>query len=466
MAEIKQYTRQENYDNFLNIYKGNHYAVFESELLDKVKQRTGHEKARMIYIALNFAKLIVNKFADLMFLNPLKLNQNLDNLGLFEEFIQNSKLNALNWRLAVYTGIRGDGIYRLSVRNNRVFADYVNPSIWFPDYEGGEITRHIFEWIVEKNGKNYIRREVYEKGRVLNEIYKPKFKDVDLISDENKYDILGTQLDIKEFYPGLEPEISTGVDSFLVYHFKNDNVEDNFGTSEFADLMPLFDELNNRITQISNILDVHAEPEKFYPESYFEVDNVFYELYKKIRYIFKKRESNVYAIPQEEKIQPFALTWDAKLEACFSEIEFIMDSILSMAEMAPHLVYMKKVAETENAIRMQLTNTIAKVIRRRMIYEPLFVQMFTDFQDLVYNNELIRGEYGDLVVANDPESISIDWGEPIPISERERLEILEKKVKMDAISERRKVREANPELTDDEVETELQEIAKGYNTIS
>jgi hypothetical protein len=465
MSEIVTEIRQLNYRDLVDIYKGEHYKVFEAQLMNKVLQDTNDKKARMIYIALNFPRLIAEKFADLMFLNPLKIDNNLDNLALFEEFIQENLLHSLNWRLAVYAAVRGDGVYRLGVKENRVIVNYTDPGMWFPELEGGEIARHIFQWIVEFENKKYIRREIYERGLVRNELYRIKDENVELITDENKDDVLGDQVDISEFYEGLREEVKTGVDSFLVYHFKNNNSEDRFGRSEFIDLLPLFDELNNRITQISKILDVHAAPEKFYPDSYFQMDEQYYSIFKKVKYMFKKSDDGVYQIPQEAKEKPFALTWDAKLEACFNEMQFILDTMLSLAEVAPHLIYMKKMAETEESVKLQMTNTISKVNRKRMNYEPVLLQLFEDFQSMVYNNEVIKSSYGELVVAGEPEPVSFDWGEPIPTSEKERLENLDRKVRMEAVSDRRKIAEANPELTDEQVEEELRQIQQGYSQI-
>jgi hypothetical protein len=462
---IKEYTRIQDYENYLDIYKGNHYKVFEAGLVDKVRQATDNTKARIVYIALNFAKLIANKFSDLMFLDPIKLDSNMDNLPFFEKFMKDSMLHATNWKLGVYTAVRGDGLYRLAVENNQVMAKYTPPEIWFVEKAGDQVVRHIFEWVSIIEGEKYIRRETYERGRVRNEIFRPKDKNLETIEDEVKDDVLGDQLDIKEFYPGMEEEVQTRVDSFLVYHFKNNNTEEFYGTSEFEDLMPLFDELNNRITQVSKILDVHATPEKFYPQSFFQMDKPFYDLYKKIRYIFKKSDAGVHAIPEGEKQAPFALTWDAKLESTFTEIKFILESMLSLAEMAPHMIFMKNMAETEESIRLQMTNTVSKVRRKRMIFEPQFVNMFTDFRDLVLANDPLKAEYKDKIKTEEFEPISIKWGEPIPVTETERLGALEKKVKLEAISERRKIQEANPELTDEQVDEELKQIQSGYKEL-
>ncbi|MEJ2658182.1 MAG: phage portal protein [Desulfobacterales bacterium] len=448
----------------MKIYKGKHYEVFEGQLYDRVRQASTENKARMIYIALNLAKLITHKFADLMFLDPLRVDSGSENYEVFKAFFSDSQLDLNNWKLAVYTTVRGDGLYRFAVNNNRPILKYTPANFWFPEFEGGEVARHIFEWAVKLDGKPYVRRDVYQNGSVLSELYASRIDLTEMITDDNYADILGKQVDIKQYYPNIEPEIKTGVpDSALVYHFKSDNSEDDFGQSEYFDLMPLFDELNNRLTQLSKILDVHAEPEKFYPDQYFQLNQRYYELYKQMKYEFKKSDDGIYSMPQGVTEKPFALTWDAKLEAVFKEIEMTMENILTVAEIAPYLIWMKNTAETEDSIRMQLITTEAKVRRQRMLFAPAFKQALIDLQKLIYANDSIRSYYGDKLESGEIVEPSLVWGEPIPVSESERLDIVERKDKMGAISERRKIAEANPELTNEEVDDELREIQQGYN---
>lgn len=164
----------------------------------------------------------------------------------------------------------------------------------------------------------------------------------------------------------IEPEVEiTGVPFPLVVHIPNYSTDDSeMGLDDLSELRPMFDELNNRFSQIANILDKHSDPAMAVPADVMEIDEMG-------RPIFKVAESKVFEIGHKDDIIPQYITWNGQLIEAYSEIDRITKEILTVAEI-PEVALGKAETGTSGssgiAVRMRMNSLLSKVKRKRLYY--------------------------------------------------------------------------------------------------
>lgn len=152
----------------------------------------------------------------------------------------------------------------------------------------------------------------------------------------------------------------------LVVHIPNYSTDDSeMGLDDLSELRPMFDELNNRFSQIANILDKHSDPAMAVPADVMEID-------EHGRPIFKVAESKVFEIGHKDDIIPQYITWNGQLIEAYSEIDRITKEILTIAEI-PEVALGKSEAGTSGssgiAVRMRMNSLLSKVKRKRLYYD-------------------------------------------------------------------------------------------------
>ncbi|MED4619472.1 phage portal protein, partial [Priestia megaterium] len=143
-------------------------------------------------------------------------------------------------------------------------------------------------------------------------------------------------------------------------------------------LKPLFDEINNRLSQVASILDKHSNPALALPMGLLVED-------ENGRPMFNVQDSKVFEIDGKQDIIPQYVTWNGQLIECYSEIDRIVDMILMTAEI-PAVALGKSDSGTSGssglAIKFRLNSLLAKIKRKRKYYEKGLKRVFLIAQHL------------------------------------------------------------------------------------
>src|SRR5690606_4781633 len=133
---------------------------------------------------------------------------------------------------------------------------------------------------------------------------------------------------------------------------------------------PLFDELNNRLSQIAVILDKHSDPAIAVPAGSLTED-------EKGNPVFHVGRDKVFEVLGKDDVIPVYITWDGKLDAAFKELEFLIDKIRMHPEIPPVAL------RTDNAgtpaayglsTKWRKTSLLAKINRKRQYYNKALRQ--------------------------------------------------------------------------------------------
>jgi hypothetical protein len=259
------------------------------------------------------------------------------------------------------------------------------------------IISHNLAWLVKIDGQYYLKEEKHYPGRIENNVY---------LSDEDmalKRKLTEEEMDM--VFPGLEPNVQTGIDDFLIVHVPNMRIGDEyFGQSDFKGLEGLFDELNSRLSQISSILDKHANPKLAVPEG----------IVSRQGYV---RQEDLELIEVADGSQvPTYITWDANLKAAFDEMDRVIDLILTVSEVSPSLLGMDSggQAESGRALKFRLMNTLRKINKKRVYYDEGLKNLLVIAQKM----ETANAGYDYKV-----SEVDIQWSDGLPDDNQEATDL-------------------------------------------
>jgi len=376
---VEDEIRIQNYIKYRELFRGNHGDVFA----DVQKRLEG--KSVITYIAANFCGIIAKLSGDLLFGEPIKITG--ENQKKIDEIVEMNKLNSNLLFDSISNAYKGDSFWKIRY-NERIIIEPVRPEIVFVDLDEDNILEPIkysIAWIKHYNDNDYVRVEEHEKGLIRNKLFSLK---------KGK---LKEQIDIHFFYPELEEEQKTGIDDFLIVHIPNFRTNDSFwGISDYYDIEPVQDEINNRLSRISMILDKHSDPTLIVPTGTLDENG---EL--------RKGDAEVFEIGQGD-LAPQYLTWNGNIDSAFKEIDLLIDTLHMMAEISPSLTGLDRsgIPESGRALKYRLLRTLAKIGRKRIFYDEGIKKII----NLALQMEGVE-----------PFPISIKWSDGIPDDYSEKI---------------------------------------------
>jgi hypothetical protein len=364
--------RVENYSFYEDIFLGKHSAAFA-----KFSAEMSKKEKSMIYLICNFGALISKVSADLLFgeqINfkfPEKTDQKI--IDAVDQIVNDNKLHTRNYESALANSYNGDSGIKLrrDAKGNPII-EYISPAIIFPEFEEDNInvTKKIeLCWTKKVNGNTYLRKEIHTIGAIDNEVW--------LMATDGT---LKYQVDFSEVY-GMNHTIKehedTGIDDLLVKLIPNWKPTGfAFGISDYADLGTLFDEINNRMTRMADILNRHSDPKLAVPKGVLDEDG-------KVRTasfdLFEVSANTGGGINKPEYI-----TWDASLESAFKEIDKIIEFLFLFSETSPSVFGLDKggQAESGRALKFKLIRTLAKISRKKNYYDEALTWAIVTAQKL------------------------------------------------------------------------------------
>lgn len=402
------------------LFSGDHFAAFSISSDDFKK-----DYSRLRYITCNFAGLISKVIADMLFGEPITI-QDPDNQDFIDGLVFENKLDTLFYEHSIANSYFGDNIFKIRVINGQISIGDTPPALYFPELDPSDaraLPKKIhLAWIVPTNGDNYLVVETHEPPFVRTTIGRIDKKDSLVEVDVDAFNKLaGTS---------YQKEVDTKINRYLVKHVPNWKTRGHFGISDFVDLKPLFFALNNRMTKTDNILDKHSDPILAVPEGVLDENGKV-----------SKDAFTLFEIPESGE-KPEYIVWNANLDNAFKQIDKMVEFLFMFSETSPDSMGMGKggSAESGRALKLKLLRTIAKRNRKKLYYDEAI-------KDLIYTAELLAQANG-FTISKDmnakptkPQLPDILWQDGIVNDEVERTDIVIKKVeagiesKQDAIME-------------------------------
>lgn len=393
-------TRIEKYEDGTRLFKGEHWEYFY-DLANTQHKFPTKEDGEVIYIAANYFGLITKKFADMLFLEPVQITlpdgKDKQQVAI-DQIMRDSKSARLNHKIGMAQSYHGDTGYRIIRRpDSTVKLRSLRASQYFPVFDGGDVEEVAAidrKWLASIGDRRALRVERHDPGVIHNAAFWVDLETGDKIEGEMN------DKQFAEAFPGVEREIKTGVEGLLIEHVPNFCVDgEHFGESDYADdgVRSLADELNNRLSQISRILDIHSDPKMKGPADMMDE-----------RGTVDASGSKFFGVASGET-EPGYVTWDAKLGDNVTHIENVMLMLCNLIEIAPEIIGWRVGADAEatDTLRIRCANTLAKVARKKLYIEESLQRVLSTACQFAGGGEIA------------PEDIQIAWSDGLPIIESE-----------------------------------------------
>jgi len=434
--------RLKMYATFRNLMRGRHIQAFDA--LNGLPPR----KRRELYVAVNFAGVVSKACADLLFGEAPGFTVQTTQSRL-DEIVTDNNLETICHMMALSSSYRGDCVFKVRFGKfhdwddtNHPIIEAVPSSFFFPVTNDDNVmgmSAAIIAWRRKVGSDLYLRREIHEPGTIRQELFR--------MESENT---IGDQVSLSTLseYASLPEVQETGYPGLLIEYVPNWRLDDEFwGISDYFDIIPLQEELNNRITKTAKILDRHSDPKLILPPGVMKYDE------KLQRWYVEKEDLEALEVdPEQVGDLPKYLTWDAQLTACFEEIDRMLDYLMLVTETAPAAIGLTSKdggqAESGKALRFRLMRTLGKINRKKRFFDEALKKS-------LFAAQALRYEFGG---GPAPEAVSIEWKDGLPDDPSETAEVLNSRKNMGTMSLRRAL--TIDGLRGEALEEEISEIQK------
>lgn len=377
--------RLNQYESNKLLFEGKHDQVFTDwpRLLREDQQAT-------MELILNWHKRLSLLWSDLLLGEPPEFSagdpETPEQDALERLLIENSIDNTA-YEVVIDISRFGDGLFKVRY-DKRGIIEGQPPTVWFPVVKPDnirDVTAHVLAWkyTEENDGRknDYLQCEIHEKGLITSRLYSLKEDRIDKLLQETKQE--------------------TGVDEFLIIPVANILTTDRIhGLDDYSDLDSIIQEIEIRISQISRILDKHADPNMYGPDSALSIDPETGETYF-------RAGGKFFPVGPDEQPPGYA-TYDGKLDAAFKQIDYLIEQLYFLSETSPAAFGQLKsgLAESGSALRRLMMAPLAKVNRVRMRFDPALKMALRIASEL----EAAQGMVGAVRI----EDIHITWKDGLP----------------------------------------------------
>ena len=401
-------SEQERMDKYFKnglLFEGKHGQVWP-DLNPFGGSRPGIDSSRTFdvgdYIDRNYVEMTIGwfkvettTFADLLCGEPFKVVAN--EQATADRIIKDNSLVLKTYDLSMDLIKNGTGIYKIRF-DKKGIIEIINPRIWYPVVSpdnSKEIIAHVLAWSFKSGDEEFVRSEIHERGKITNKLFKVvggKLQDIPLTTFER--------------YSTIQPEVSTGINEFLIVPVQN--ILDGsgvFGTDDYSGMCDLVKELERRLIQNSRILTKHADPSVSGPASKIDIDPYSGEA-------VVIGGGQYYGYNSNEPA-PAYMVWDAKLEASYLQIDKIIAQLYIVSELSPAALGDLKqgLAESGSALKRLMIRTLSKTNRLRLRLDPAIHEVLRITADL----EVQGRTQGATALTN----IQIKWEDGLPRDESE-----------------------------------------------
>lgn len=454
-------SRIERYKDNKKLFMGDHLGVFS-----KYQSKLTANHKDLLYVSINLASIISKKSADLLFGESLQVNAGNGDTSKEQEALNrlttNNDMSIKNYESALANSYRGDSFYKIrlgqefggdlppEIDEPRVIIDHQNAEYVFPETMVGDANKirvyHIAvpEQISESEDildtKWILHLESHYAGKVEYSKFRLFPTDLSVKGEITKWRI-GYE------FPEERQAYATGVSMPLVVHVPNYSLDDGwFGIDDITEHRSILDEINNRISQISDILDKHADAPIAVPVGTLREDeagNVLYNV----------AQEKVFEISGKDDVIPQYITnANPLVDQAFKELEMLVDLLLTVSEI-PSVALGRNDSGTSGAsglsVMWRMNSLLSKVNRKRQYYEKGLKQVYVIAQQL------------ENAVGIDSYNVSmphLKFKTGLPTDDMEQANIMAIRTGGKATISQKSAMQHLDDLTDDMVEAELERM--------
>jgi len=365
------------------LFKGNHKDILE---------QTSANRNSKFYISVNLAGIISKKSADFLIGDGIQVSagkgDNTNEQEALERIYDDNDLDIKLYESALSNSYRGDSFLKVrygqefdgelpsEVDPYRVIIESIPAQYVFPE-ESKMDAKDIKAYHVavpiridEGRPSTYadtwkLEVESHYAGKIVYQSFYMKAIRTDMKGDPESFrigDEIEEDFDVEE----------TGISKPLVVHVPNYTTDDTtMGIDDLTELKPLFDELNNRFSQVSSIMDKHSDPAMAIPPNIMELD-------EQGRPFFNVAQTKVFEVDDDD-IVPQYITWNGQLQEAYQEIDKLTNQILTVAELPEVALGMSGSGTSGSSgysIKWRMNSLLSKVKRKRKYYEKGLKDVF------------------------------------------------------------------------------------------
>lgn len=383
---VEHRERIDKYRRNRRLFKGEHFEVFKT--FNGSKQR-----ADLLYISINLAGVICKKSADFLFGETVQVKAGNGDSSkeqiAFDKFTDDNGINILTYESALGNAYRGDSFVKVRYGQEyggetpkeldppKVIIEPVNSEHVFPEttiYNKNKmLAYHVAVPVmvtVEGEESWQLFVESHYAGRIEYRVY-------NLEALETKHyggysEVIGWKVS-GEVIEGRSV-VYTGVSMPLIVHIPNYATDDSWeGIDDLSEHIAIFDEINSRLTQIADILDKHSDPAMAVPSGILGEDS-------NGNPTFHVQRDKVFEVMGKDDVVPTYITWDGQLNQAFTELDKLVDLLLTTAEIPAVALGKSDGGGTSGtsglAIKWRMNNLLAKINRKRQYYDRGLKQVY------------------------------------------------------------------------------------------
>ena len=443
--------RLDKYRKNKMIFEGEHEKVYQ-ESFKRITRVIGNFEDVVSYsVICNFQKLISLKIADFMLGEPPKITAGEDDSKeqiSLDTIAENSDLINTCYSAAIDISRYGDGIFNIyKDEEGKGIIDITQPSFYFKVVDPKNI----------RKVKHHILAHTYKVPRPNQSFFGRNKEEYDHylyveIHSKGLYEKVTFKLnDAENMITGIHEElklIQTGLNDFAIVPTHNLMTSDRvYGIDDYTDLDSIISEIEVRISQISKILDKHAEPSVQGPSS---------ALYRDSSGEWKLKMGNYFPRDTAEDPAVEYITWDAQLQANFTIIEKLINILAVVSEMGSAIFDTEQKtgqAASGTALRRMMISPLAKVNRTRMRFDSAIKKAI----------KLASQLGGENVVDLSKEKINIFWNDGLPNDPVEEANVMNIRTGGKATLSQFSAIQRLDNLSDEDTQAELQAIQEDSN---
>lgn len=435
--------RLEKYHKNKMIFEGEHEQIYK-ESFNRITRVIGNFQDVVSYAVIaNFQKLISLKIADFMLGEEPIVSCGDDNSReqiTVDTIIENSELINTCYSLAIDLSRYGDGVFTIyKDEEGKGIIDITQPSFYFKVVDPKNIKKvqyHVLahKYKADKGYNSFTKKEKYEEFLYV-EIHTKGYVDKYTFKLKGNciYEVIDKQLDIQ-----------TELDDFAIIPVHNLLTSDRvYGIDDYSDVDSIISEIEVRLSQISKILDKHAEPSMQGPETALT--------YNKSTRSYELKVGNYFPKSSKEDADVSYITWEAQLEANFKQIEKLINILAVISEMGSAIFDFENklgTAASGTALKRMMISPLAKVNRTRMRLDSSLKKAI----------KLASQLGGENIVDLSKEKINIFWNDGLPSDLKEDAEIMQIRTGSKATISQYSAIKRLDNLTDEDTQAELEAI--------
>lgn len=384
--------RVERYKRNRKLFKGENFEVFKN--YNGTKQHKD-----LLYVSVNMAGIICKKSADFLFGESVQVKAGNGDSSkeqmAFDRFTESNGMNILTYESALGNAYRGDSFIKIRYGQEyggelpkeldppKVIIEPLNAEHVFPEcslYNKNKIIGYhvavpvMVEIDDEEAWQLFI--ESHYAGRIEYRVY--NMEAIETRYFGGFYEVTGWKV-TNEVTEGRQI-VFTGVPLPLVVHVPNFATDDTWeGIDDISEHVAILDEINNRLTQIADILDKHSDPAMAVPSGILGED-------AEGNPTFHVQRDKVFEVMGKDDVVPQYITWDGQLQQAFTELEKLIDLLLTTAEIPAVALGKSDGGGTSGtsglAIKWRMNNLLAKINRKRQYYDRGLKQVYNIAQML------------------------------------------------------------------------------------